>query len=99
MIIYNVTVIIIKEAEEEWLQWMKKVHIPDVMNTGLFLENHISRILDDNEEGTSYAIQYKLNDMATFQAYQEKFAPALQKEHTERYKNRYVAFRTLMEVV
>lgn len=99
MIIYNVTVIIIKEAEEEWLQWMKKVHIPDVMNTGLFIENQICKIFDDNEEGTSYAVQYKMKDMATFQEYQEKFAAALQKEHTERYKNRYVAFRTLMEVV
>jgi len=99
MIIYNVTVIISKQAEEEWLHWMKTVHIPDVMNTGLFIENQISRILDGNEEGTSYAIQYKLKDMATFQEYQEKFAAALQKDHTERYKDRYAAFRTLMEIV
>ena len=33
-ILYNVTVSIDKDVEKEWLEWMKKVHIPDVMRTG-----------------------------------------------------------------
>ena len=38
MIIYNVTVSIDKEIEKQWLDWMKNTHIPDVMNTALFLD-------------------------------------------------------------
>ena len=39
MIIYNVTVNVEAEIHNDWISWMKEVHIPDVMNTGYFLEN------------------------------------------------------------
>ena len=40
MIIYNVTVSLVDQTiHEEWLNWMKTKHIPDVMNTGCFLSN------------------------------------------------------------
>lgn len=79
---------------------MKKVHIPDVLNTGMFHNHKICKILhDDDDGGVSYAIQYFCKDMATFQEYQAKHAKALQADHSERYKDKYVAFRTLMEVI
>ena len=37
MIVYNVTVNIDADVQERWIEWMKEVHIPDVMATGLFL--------------------------------------------------------------
>ena len=98
MIIYNVTVKINSTLVNDWLAWMKEVHIPDVMNTGLFVSHKICRILhDDDDGGTTFAIQYTCKNMEDFQRYQKDFAPALQKEHTDRYKGKYVAFRTLME--
>ena len=51
MIIYNVTVNIDESIHEEWLLWMKNVHIPDVMETGHFLENKICKILAESEGG------------------------------------------------
>lgn len=79
---------------------MKNIHIPDVMKTGLFSENRICRILTvDESDGVTYAIQYGCKDMATFEKYQKEFAAALQKDHTDRYKEKFVAFRTLMETV
>ena len=100
MIIYNVTVNIDESAHDEWLQWMRKVHIPDVMSTGLFLSNRMCRILVEEEMGgISYAIQYTAKDKETLEQYQCEHAPRLQKAHTERYKDRFVAFRTFLEVV
>ena len=99
MILYNVTVKISKSAHDEWLQWMQEVHIPDVINTGLFDDHKICRILHEETDGITYAFQYFCKDMATFEQYQRDHAPALQKDHSERYKDQYVAFRTLMEVV
>ncbi len=99
MILYNVTVKITKAIHDDWLEWMKTVHIPDVLNTGLFIDNQICRIIEDDPEGVTYAIQYKCADMETFQNYQTNFAKKLQEEHTNRYRNQYVAFRTLMEIV
>ena len=58
MILYNVTVNIDNDVREEWLQWMKETHIPEMMDTGLFLESRLSRILAEEEGGSSYEVQY-----------------------------------------
>ena len=100
MIIYNVTVNIDNDVADEWLKWMVDVHIPDVLNTGLFLENHIFRLIaDENSGGTSYAVQYHCDSMIDYEKYKQNFAADLQAAHSSRYKNKFVAFRTLLEVV
>ncbi len=99
MIVYNVTVSIDADAHEEWLNWMKTEHIPDVMATGLFLDNRICRVLTDDPLEYSFAIQYTCADMATYEIYKAVHAPAMQRKHSERYDGRFAAFRTLLEVV
>ena len=100
MILYNVTIKIDNQLHADWLQWMLEVHIPDVMATGLFLENKVCRLLGEEDmEGPTYAVQYLCESMAHFQTYQQMHAARLQKEHSERYQGHYVAFRTLMQVV
>ncbi len=99
MIIYNVTVNVDVDVAEEWLHWMKSAHIPDVMATGLFLDNRICRILAEEEGGLSYAIQYTCTDMETYERYKAEHAPRLQSDTQKRYAGKFVAFRTLLEVV
>lgn len=100
MILYNVTVKVDLDIHDEWLNWMKTAHIPDVMNTGLFIEHKICRLLYiDESDGITYAFQYFCKDLDTLKHYQAEFGPALQADHTNRYKDKFVAFRTLMEVV
>ena len=99
MIVYSVTVNVEDEIQEDWIKWMKEVHIPDVMQTGLFTENRIFRIISHqpDETGTSYNIQYSCPSMKDLHQYQAMHAPRLQKEHTDRYEGKFVAFRTLLE--
>lgn len=101
MIIYNVTVNVVDEIHEDWIAWMKAIHIPEVMTTGYFLENKMAKVLStqEDETGHTYAIQYTCNSMDDLDEYQEKHAPKLQKEHSNRYAGKFVAFRTLLEVV
>ncbi|MBI3501555.1 MAG: DUF4286 family protein [Bacteroidetes bacterium] len=98
MFIYNVTVTIEKEIHEDWLRWMKEVHIPDVMNTKCFVENKICKLLADENEIT-YAIQYTFRKMEDINKYQKEFAIKLQKEHSEKFKDKFVAFRTILEII
>ncbi|HQU59510.1 MAG: DUF4286 family protein, partial [Phaeodactylibacter sp.] len=100
MILYNVTIKIATDLHQDWLQWMKTVHIPDVMATGLFEEYRLLHILgEDESEGVTFAIQYFCPSLDVFREYQSKHAKQLQQQHSERYQNQYVAFRTLMEVL
>jgi hypothetical protein len=101
MIIYNVTVNIENDVHQDWFVWMKTVHIPQVMATGLFLEHKICKVLStqEDETGHTYAIQYTCANMSDLDEYREKHSPALQKEHLTRYEGKFVSFRTLLEIV
>lgn len=100
MILYNVTVQIDKDIEAEWLEWMKSKHIPDVISSGQFFESRISRLLNEpDEEASTYVIQYHAESLAQYNRYISEFAPPLRDEFNSRYKDKFVLFRTVMEVV
>ena len=46
MILYNVTVSIDYDIHQNWLKWMKEVHVPNVLATGLFIESKIATIIN-----------------------------------------------------
>lgn len=98
-VLYNVTLSVDKDIHHEWLEWMKEVHIPDVMRTGFFLENRICRIHAYEEGGITYAVQYICHSMEDLDEYQKNFAPALQEAHNQRYASKVVAFRTVLEII
>jgi hypothetical protein len=100
MILYNVTVNISRMAEQEWMEWMKTVHIPEVMATGLPVAHKMLRLLTEVEnEGTTYSVQYTFATMDDYFDYEKNHQAELQQKHHTRYKDRYVAFRTLLEEV
>ena len=100
MIIYNVTVSLADESiHEEWLTWMQEVHIPQVMETGLFADSKILRLLNEENDGITYAIQYRSHTLADYERYRREFAPVLQAETAKKYGDKVLAFRTLLEEV
>lgn len=99
MIIYNVTVSIDYDSHDEWLEWMKKEHIPEVMATNKFKECRMSKIHAEEEGGKAYSIQYLCESQDVLDSYQKEDAPALQQKHLEKFGNKALAFRTLLEIV
>ena len=101
MIVYNVTVNVENDIHDEWLNWMKKVHIPEVLETGHFTHHYLCKIISTqpDETGYTYAIQYHCKNSEAFEAYQKNNAPALQQKHSDKYEGKFVAFRTILEKV
>jgi len=99
MLIYNVTVQVEDSIREEWLTWMRSVHIPEVLDTGCFLEAKISQIHAEDVGGVSYSIQYLSPSKQALERYQQDFAPTLQQKHTLRYEGKFVAFRTILSLI
>ena len=99
MILYNVTVSIDPAIAEDWVNWMRSNHIPDVMATGCFVESRISRVHGEEEGGETYAITYLSPSQEKMDEYQQQHAPLLQKDHSERYAGKFAAFRTILLVI
>lgn len=100
MIIYNVTVKTEPGIAAEWEQWMKEEHMPELLATGLFTEYKLCRLLEQDEmEGITYVAQYFCKDIAAYNAYISDHAPLMREKGFNRFGNRFIAFRTVMEVV
>lgn len=99
MIIYNVTSNIDKSVHEQWLIWIKE-HIPQVLSTGCFIEAKLTRVLVDDDLGsTTYSVQYRANSREDLDRYYEKHADALREEAIKHFADKVLAFRTELEVI
>lgn len=100
MIIYNVTIKLEEAIHSQWLQWLKEEHIPEVIGTGCFDKATILRLHEvDDSEGPTYAIQYAAGSKALYNRYIELYAPEMRRRSFDKWGNRFIAFRSVMEVV
>lgn len=100
MIIYNVTVKVDGSIADAWLQWLLNEHIPSIMNTNCFVGYKVVRLLEvDETEGPTYAIQYFAESKADYNRYIEIHSSKMQKLSFEKWGDRFIAFRSVMEVV
>lgn len=101
MIVYNVTLSIMPEIENEVVAWLKNEHIPEVMETDLFVEYKMFRIVEDPIAKThnSFAIQYTMLSWEDFETYNEKHAQILRDKTKKKYGERVLAFRTFLEKI
>ncbi len=97
MFLFNETIGIDKAAEKEWLNYMNLEHIAAVMNTGMFVSWKIYKVLHEHEDDTvSYSVQYFSESIDNIQKYLEAYAPKLIEQFQHKFKDRHVAFRTLL---
>ncbi|WP_452219727.1 DUF4286 family protein [Lacinutrix salivirga] len=100
MIIYNVTVNIDDTVHDEWLNWMKQEHIPQVLATGKFEKATLSHILVKEEMGgQSYSIQYRSYSRQALDAYYREDAERLRAEGLKKFADKMLAFRTELNIV
>lgn len=100
MFIYNVTAKVDNSITADWLQWMKEEHIPDIIGTGCFTHAVILHLVEsDDAEGITYAVQYHTESRALYNRYIDQFAESMRKKATDKWANKFIAFRTVMQVV
>uniref|UniRef100_UPI004056A1C3 DUF4286 family protein n=1 Tax=Zobellia laminariae TaxID=248906 RepID=UPI004056A1C3 len=90
MYIYNVTTNIEESAHDEWLVWMREVHIPDVLATGKFLNAKMSKILvEEDMGGVSYSVQFTTLSKEVLESYYKEDAPRLREDAHQRFPNKF----------
>jgi len=99
MYIYNVTINIDETVHEEWLDWMKTKHIPDMLATGKFQKALMTKVLVEEEMGgITYSVQYTTKNKETLQQYYTEDANKLRAE-SKKFEGKFVAFRTELEII
>ncbi len=100
MIVYNITSKVSDGIEKAWLQWQREVHIPEIMQTGLFTAFKIFHLLEqDDTDGRTYTIQYSASSMEDYQNYIEKYADKMRQKAFNAWGNQFISFRSVMEVI
>ena len=99
--VYRVAIRVDHEVAEEWLEWMRTVHVPEVLDTGCFTGCTISRQVEPVDVGSrgSFVLEYGLASVEQFEQYQTRHADALREAHTSRYAGRFEASRSISTVV
>jgi hypothetical protein len=100
MFIYNVTIKPDWSIHKAWLQWMKEEHMPEVVSTGCFTHAQLLRLLEtEEEEGPTYAAQYFAESKGDYNRYIELYAAGMRQKVIDKWGDRFIAFRSLMQVV
>lgn len=100
MLVYNVTVKVDWRIHDEWVKWMLNEHLPEMVTTGCFTSSKLLRLLETEEnDGPTYAAQYFAENKADYDRYIKEHSAAVRKKYNERWGDRVIAFRTLMQVV
>ena len=100
MIVYNISMKVDISIEKEWLEWQKHEHIPEVMASGQFTDYKFYRLLEQEDPGAAiYIVQYFSLSLANYHHYVEHTAPLLREKIISKWGDKFIAFRTLMEVV
>ena len=100
MVIYNVTIKVEHSIAAPWLVWLREEHIPDIIHTGCFTHATILRLLEvDDTEGPTYAVQYHSASNTLYNQYIEQFSDEMRKKGADKWGNKFVAFRSVMQVV
>ena len=99
-IVFNVTTKVDKAIAAEWLQWILKVHAPQIILTKCFTHFKVLQLLEvDDAEGPTYAIQYFADTLTSYERYLHEFAEHFSNESFLKWNHRVMDFGTVMKVV
>jgi hypothetical protein len=98
MLIHNITYNIEKELENDFLDWIKNVHVQNVMITGFPKSFKIMRLLTEIDNGgATFSVQYKFDSIEGFEVFENEYFDDLNAAVDKRYRGKYVFFPSLLE--
>jgi len=100
MVLYNITINIDSEKEEEFIAWMNQVYLSGIMQTGLFYEKRFFRLLqEDNGEGVNFSAQFLAENLEDLKFFQSRYGTIFREIIKEKFGSQFVSFRSVLESV
>lgn len=100
MIVYNITYAIPHVLYDDWMNWMRTTHIPEIMSTGHFKHFQIMQLMDvDETEGVTIAVQFHAKSESCYNTYLTEYAPALRLKASSVWGDKIPGFSTKLRIV
>jgi hypothetical protein len=98
-VLYNVTVGINPAKFEEWKRFMRDDHLPKIFASNCFASFRMCRIIDEQADSTTLAVQYVAHSLEHLKKYNIIYAPQLQTEHMDKFGDDAVAYRSVLDIL
>ena len=98
-VLYNVTIGINPTKIEEWKRFMREDHLPKILGSNCFESYRMCRIVDEQADSATIAMQYIAHSMEDLQKYNTNHAPKLQQEHLAKFGGDAVAYRSILSIL
>ena len=100
MIIYNITSKVGGRKQHDWLDWIRKVYIPEIIATGTFYDFRICELLEQEDpDGATYAIQFFTDSMENYKTFQRNYADRMGEKVRDLFGEDCLGFCTLLKVI
>lgn len=100
MLIYNTTYHIENDEARNFVIWLHEVYIPRTEENGLLKKPRLTRILSHKEEESEcFSLQWEVGDSQLLHKWHTQVGMSLNEEMLKVFKNKVIAFPTLMEVI
>jgi len=100
MLIFNTTYLVSDNVQGAWLLWVREQHIPFMLQFNPFSNPQVAKVIaDEEQEGTSYSVQFHVPDMETLMLWKERFGLAFQENCAHQFGTEAIYFSTVLEIV
>lgn len=98
---YSISILVNHSIEHEWLEWMKEVHIKEILETNCFVDAMFCKIHHEtaSHDATNYNVVYFAKTKEDIEKYYKDFAPLLRQKVWVLFREQITFFRTELEYI
>ena len=99
MIIYSITYAVEDKVESHWISYMKEVHIPKILKSGLSTDHHFTKVLAEETTDTAYNLQIHYPSRVHLEQFLSEIDQTIQNELNAKFQGKLGSFSTFLEQV
>ena len=100
MLIFNTTYLVSDKVHGTWLKWIREQHIPFMLDSTYFTQPQVARVItSDKQDGTSFSVQFRVNDMRTLKQWNQEYSAVFQENCSKQFGTEVIFFTTILELV
>lgn len=100
MLIFNTTFLVSDSVHGIWMKWLREHYIPFMLESEMLTKPQVSKVLSsDEQDGTSYAVQFHVQNMEQLENWHINYAKAFEDNFAEKFGTEVIFFATVLELI